>query len=56
LRAASKGAGRGANVTADFIVYSKVKGAFAGVSVDGSVLDVRQGLNSGYYGQASTPT
>jgi lipid-binding SYLF domain-containing protein len=52
---ASKGAGRGANVTADFIVYSKVKGAFAGVSVDGSVLDVRQGLNSGYYGQAATP-
>ena len=52
---ASKGAGRGANVTADFIVYSKVKGAFSGVSVDGSVLDVRQGLNSGYYGQAATP-
>jgi lipid-binding SYLF domain-containing protein len=25
------------------------------VSVDGSVLDVRQGLNSGYYGQAATP-
>ncbi len=52
---ASKGAGRGANITADFIVYSKVKGAFAGVSVDGSVLDVRQGLNGGYYGQPVTP-
>jgi lipid-binding SYLF domain-containing protein len=52
---ASKGAGRGASITADFIVYSKVKGAFAGVSVDGSVLDVRQGLNGGYYGQPVTP-
>lgn len=55
----SKGVERGAalNTTlkADFVVYSKVRGAFAGVSVDGSVLDVRQTLNSAYYGRATTP-
>jgi lipid-binding SYLF domain-containing protein len=51
----SKGAGTGATATADFIVYSKVKGAYAGVAVDGSVLDVRQSLNTAYYGQPATP-
>ena len=50
-----KGAGAGASVSADFIVYAKAKGAFAGISVDGSVLDVRQKLNAGYYGKAVTP-
>jgi lipid-binding SYLF domain-containing protein len=51
----SKGAGTGATATTDFIVYSKVKGAYAGVAVDGSVLDVRQSLNTAYYGQPATP-
>ena len=39
----------------DFVVYSRVKGAFAGVAVDGSVLDVRENLNAAYYGRAATP-
>jgi lipid-binding SYLF domain-containing protein len=50
-----KGAGTGASLGADFIVYSTVKGAFAGIAVDGSVLDVRQKLNEGYYGKPTTP-
>lgn len=50
-----KGVGTGASLTADFIVYSTVKGAFAGMSVDGSVLDVRQSLNQAYYGKPVTP-
>ncbi len=50
-----KGVQKGAAVNADFIVYSKVKGAFAGVAVDGSVLDVRQTLNTAYYGPTATP-
>jgi lipid-binding SYLF domain-containing protein len=50
-----KGVGTGASVTADFVVYSTVKGAFAGMSVDGSVLDVRDSLNKAYYGKAVTP-
>jgi lipid-binding SYLF domain-containing protein len=50
-----KGVGTGAALNADFIVYSTVKGAFAGLAVDGSVLDVRQALNAGYYGKPATP-
>jgi lipid-binding SYLF domain-containing protein len=50
-----KGVGTGASVTADFVVYSAVKGAFVGMSVDGSVLDVRDTLNLAYYGKPLTP-
>jgi SH3 domain-containing YSC84-like protein 1 len=50
-----RGVEKGAALNADFVVYSKVKGAFAGVAVDGSVLDVRQTLNTAYYGKAATP-
>lgn len=50
-----KGVGSGAALNADFIVYATVQGAFAGLSIDGSVLDVRGSLNSGYYGRKATP-
>jgi lipid-binding SYLF domain-containing protein len=50
-----KGIGTGASVTADFVVYSQAKGAFAGLAVDGSVLDVRETLNTAYYGKPVTP-
>jgi len=49
------GAGQAANITADFVSYSKAKGAFIGLSVEGSVLDVRESLNSAYYGSKVTP-
>ena len=51
-----KGVGTGASLTADFIAYSTVKGAFVGMAVDGSVLDVRDTLNAAYYGKPVTPT
>ena len=50
-----KGVGTGASLTADFIVYSTNKGAFAGMAVDGSVIDVRDSLNKAYYGKAASP-
>lgn len=49
------GAGQAANVTADFVSYSKAKGAYLGMSVEGSVLDVRATLNRAYYGKDVTP-
>ena len=49
------GAGQAANMTADFVAYAKAKGAFIGVSVEGSVLDVRASLNKAYYGREVTP-
>lgn len=51
----SKGVDKGAAINADFVVYSKAKGAFAGIAVDGSVLDVRETLNAAYYGKSATP-
>lgn len=42
-------------VTADFISFTKAKGLYAGLNLDGSVLAVRDGLNSAYYGKAVTP-
>lgn len=51
----TKGMEKDKPLDADFVVYSKVKGAIAGVAVDGSVLDVRQKLNAAYYGQGATP-
>jgi lipid-binding SYLF domain-containing protein len=49
------GAGQAANLTADFVSYSKAKGAFVGMSVEGSVLDVSSDLNNAYYGKDVTP-
>ena len=51
----SRGAEKGSSLNADFVVYAKVRGAFAGVTLDGAVLDVRQTLNTAYYGQSATP-
>lgn len=51
----AQGVGQGANLTADFVSYSKAKGAFIGMSLEGSVLDVRDTLNQAYYGKAIKP-
>jgi len=49
------GAGTGAPVTADMIVYTRSKGLYGGVNVDGTVIDVDEGRNRAYYGQPATP-
>jgi lipid-binding SYLF domain-containing protein len=49
------GTGAKANVTADFISYSKSKGLYAGLNLEGSVVGVRDGLNKAYYGKEVTP-
>jgi lipid-binding SYLF domain-containing protein len=49
------GAGAQANVTADFIAFSKSKGIYGGVNLDGSVVAVRDSLNKAYYGKEVTP-
>jgi lipid-binding SYLF domain-containing protein len=43
------------SVKADFVSFTKTKGLYAGLNLDGSVLAVREGLNSAYYGKAVTP-
>jgi SH3 domain-containing YSC84-like protein 1 len=49
------GGGAKSNVMADFISFAKSKGIYAGLNLDGSVVDVRESLNKAYYGAALTP-
>ncbi len=49
------GQGGGLAITSDLVSYSKSKGAFVGISLEGSVLDVRESLNTAYYGRSVTP-
>jgi len=45
-----------ANLSADLVSYSRSKGLYAGVSLEGAVVAVRDGLNKAYYGKEVTPT
>lgn len=49
------GQGGAVAFTTDMMSFSRSKGAFAGVSFDGSVLDVRESLNNAYYKGNVTP-
>ena len=58
LSAAAGPAGAGvgaAGLTADLIILSRSKGLYGGVSLEGSVLAVRDSLNEAYYGKKVTP-
>jgi SH3 domain-containing YSC84-like protein 1 len=45
-----------ANLSADIISFSRSKGLFAGISVDGAVVKTRVDLNDAYYKSTVTPT
>ena len=45
-----------ANLSADILSFSRAKGLFGGVSVDGAVVAVRDGLNEAYYGKKVNAT
>lgn len=49
------GVGAKANVVADIVSFSKTKGAYAGVSLEGSVIKVKGKWNEAYYGKAVRP-
>ena len=49
------GIGAQGNVTTAFVSFTKSKGLYAGLNLEGSAVDVREGLNKDYYGQAVTP-
>jgi SH3 domain-containing YSC84-like protein 1 len=49
------GVGAKSNVTTAFVSFAKSKGLYAGLNLEGSAVDVREGLNKAYYGQAVTP-
>jgi lipid-binding SYLF domain-containing protein len=49
------GGGAKGNVTADFISFAKSKGLYAGLNLEGSVVDVRDSINKAYYSRDVTP-
>lgn len=55
IAAGPVGAGTGAPVTADMVVYTRSKGLYGGVNLDGTVISVDDRRNQAYYGQATTP-
>jgi SH3 domain-containing YSC84-like protein 1 len=51
-----KGAGASSTFTEDFISYSKSKGAYANMSLNGQVIAARDSLNNAYYGKTVAPS
>ncbi len=49
------GGGAKENITADFISFAKSKGLYAGINLEGSVVNVRDSLNNAYYAKKTTP-
>jgi lipid-binding SYLF domain-containing protein len=49
------GEGAKGNLTADFISFSKSKGLYAGLNLEGSVIDVRENLNKVYFNKEVSP-
>ena len=49
------GAGAKANVVADILSFSRSRGAFAGLSLEGAVVSVRDEWNSNFYGKPVRP-
>jgi SH3 domain-containing YSC84-like protein 1 len=45
-----------ANLSADLVSYSRSKGLYAGLSVNGAVVATRGALNEAFYGREVTPT
>lgn len=55
LGGGAKGAIAVPEVTADFISFTRTKGLYAGLNLEGSVLGVRTGLNEAFYGAGTLP-
>lgn len=45
-----------ANLSADILAFSRSKGLYGGISLDGAVVAVRNDWNDAYYGKAVNPT
>ena len=49
------GAGANSDVTTDFVAFSRAKGIYGGLNLEGSVIDVADNWNRTYYGMAVLP-
>jgi lipid-binding SYLF domain-containing protein len=50
------GAGANADIATDFVAFSRSKGIYGGVNLDGTVISVADGWNHAYYGRPVLPT
>lgn len=50
------GTGVKSNIVADILSFTRTKGAYAGVSLEGSVIKTKDAWNAAYYGKAVSPT
>lgn len=55
IGAGAKGSATIPDVKADFVSFTKAKGLYAGLNLEGSVLAVRDSLNDSYYGRTVGP-
>jgi lipid-binding SYLF domain-containing protein len=55
IAAGPVGAGANRDITADFVAFSRSKGVYGGLNLEGSVLDVSDSWNRAYYGMAVQP-
>jgi len=49
------GAGANADITADLIAFSRSKGVYGGLNLNGTVVSVADNWNQAYYGRTVTP-
>jgi lipid-binding SYLF domain-containing protein len=49
------GAGAGAPVTSDIVTYTRNKGLYGGLNLDGTVITLDDKRNQAYYGRTATP-
>lgn len=55
IAAGPVGTGTGASVGTDMVVYTRSKGLYGGLNLDGVIISVDDGRNHAYYGKAATP-
>jgi lipid-binding SYLF domain-containing protein len=55
IAAGPVGAGTGAPITADMVVYTRSKGLYGGLNLDGTVITIDEARNKAYYGKTATP-
>jgi len=54
IAAGPVGAGASSNVVADFVTFSRSKGVFGGLNLDGTVINTSDDWNRAYFGKAVT--
>lgn len=55
IAAGPVGAGANSDVTADFVAFSRAKGVYGGLNLEGSVIHVADSWNARYYGKGVLP-